>query len=196
MFIPCPGTDLREGIRPAYIALILGLVLVEEISNAWVNVSMLVWGMPSISAYALTQPTATDWPKQLLLFSLAISVILEAGSKAQHILTLCGIGWACTVLAANIGARAWRHLKLQPLPYRGFGRTVVAFLAATVTGLIIPYIGFRHSQAGGQKALETVIIGSIIVAAVFILSDFDVIQGFVVKGSEVSSYVCLCCSGC
>jgi len=143
--------------------------------------------MPSISAYALTQPVQTDWPKQLLLFSLAVSAVLTPGSHVQHILTLCGIGWACCVLAANVGARAWRHLRLRPLPYRGFGRTIVSFLAAVVTGLTIPYIGFRRTQSGGQVALEAVLIGSFIVAAVFILSDFDVIQKFIILGSEVRS---------
>lgn len=166
-------------------ALILGLVLTEEISNAWVNVSMLVWGMPSISAYTLTQPVAVDWPKQALLLTLSISAVLETGSQAQHIVTLCGIGWACCVLCANVGARAWRHLRLKPLPYRGFGRTVVSFFAAIVTALFIPYIGFRQAQSGGQVALETVLIGSVIVAAVFIVSDFDAVQEFVILGSEV-----------
>lgn len=182
--------ELRQGIRPAYLALILGLVLQEEIANAWINASMLVWGMPSISAYALTQPITIDWPKQLLLLTLSISAVLQPGSQVQHITTLIGIGWACCVLVANVGARAWRHLKLKPLPYRGFGRTLASFVAAIITGLSIPYIGFRQAQSGGQVALETVLIGSIIVAAVFIVSDFDAVQEFIILGSEVR--ICMC----
>lgn len=176
--------ELREGIRPAYIALILGLVLIEEISNSWVNVSMLVWGMPSISAFTLSQPVSVDWPKQALLLILSISAVLEAGSRAQSIATLVGIGWACCVLCANVGARAWRHLKWKSMPYRGHGRIVVSFLAAIATGLVIPYVGFRQAQSGGQVALETVLIGSLIVAAVFIVSDFDAVQEFIILGSE------------
>lgn len=146
--------------------------------------------MPSISAYSLTQPITIDWPKQALLLSLSISAVLSPGSTAQHAITLAGIGWGCVILAVNVGARAWRHLKLKPLPYRGFGRTAASFIAAMVTGLVIPYIGFRQAQSGGQVALETVIIGSVIVAAVFIVSDFDVVQEFIILGSEVS----LCCT--
>lgn len=160
-------------------------MLTEEISNAWVNVSMLVWGMPSISAYTLVQPISVDWPKQTLLLMLSVSAVLEPGSQTQSITTLVAIGWACCVLCANVGARAWRHLRLKPLPYRGFGRIVVSFIVAIATGLIIPYVGFRQAQSGGQVALETVIIGSLIVAAVFIVSDFDAVQEFVILGSEV-----------
>jgi hypothetical protein len=107
---------------------------------------------------------------------------------------LVAIGWGCVILAVNVGARAWRHLKLKPLPYRGFGRTAASFIAAMVTGLVIPYIGFRQAQSGGQVALETVIIGSVIVAAVFIVSDFDVVQEFIILGSEVSLYQCVVAS--
>jgi hypothetical protein len=71
------------------------------------------------------------------------------------------------------------------MPYRGHGRIVVSFLAAIATGLIIPYVGFRQAQSGGQVALETVLIGSLIVAAVFIVSDFDAVQEFIILGSEV-----------
>lgn len=152
---------------------------------------MLVWGMPSISAFTLSQPVSVDWPKQALLLILSISAVLEAGSRAQSIATLVGIGWACCVLCANVGARAWRHLKWKSMPYRGHGRIVVSFLAAIATGLVIPYVGFRQAQSGGQVALETVLIGSLIVAAVFIVSDFDAVQEFIILGSEVR----LCCAG-
>lgn len=177
--------ELRTGTRPAYIALVLGLVLSEEISNVWLNASMLVRGTPSISAYTITQPITIDWPKQALLLLLAVAAIAEFGTQAQHILTLTGIGWGCAVLAANVGARAWRHLQLTPLPYRGPLPTVAAFFAAIITGLVIPYIGFRQAQIGGQVALETIIIGAFIVAVVFAISDFDKVQSYIVAGSEV-----------
>jgi hypothetical protein len=111
--------------------------------------------------------------------------IVEFGTQAQNILTLVGIGWGCAVLAANVGARAWRHLQLNPLPYRGPLKTVVAFFASMITGLVIPYIGFQRVQMGGQVALETIIAGAFIVAVVFAVSDIDKVQSFVVAGSEV-----------
>lgn len=72
--------DLHDCINPAYIALILGLVLSEEIANAWINMSMLVKGMPSISAYTLTHPVMIDWPKQALLLILYIAAIMDPGT--------------------------------------------------------------------------------------------------------------------
>jgi hypothetical protein len=167
--------DLRDGINPAYIAFILGLVLSEEIANAWINTSMLVLGTPSVSAYTLTQPVTIDWPKQALLLILSVAAAMDPGTGRRTV-TLVGIACACAVLVANVGARAWRHLQLAPLAYRGPLRTVVAFTVAAVFGLSIPYIGFRHSKHGGQMALETIIIGSFLVATVFAMSDFDAVQ--------------------
>jgi hypothetical protein len=149
---------------------------------------MLVRGTPSISAYTLTHPVTIDWPKQALLLILSIAAVMEPGTGRQ-IMTLVGIGCACAVLVANVGARAWRHLQVAPLAYRGPLRTVVAFIVATVFGLSIPYVGFRHSQPGGQMALETIIIGSFLVAVVFAISDFDKVQEFVVAGSEVGGWL-------
>jgi hypothetical protein len=167
------------------------LVLSEEISNVWINTSMLVSGTPSLSAYTLTHPVTIDWPKQAALLLLSIAAVIETGTTVRHVLTLIGIGWACTMLVANVGAKAWRHLKLSPLSYRGPLRTGVAFMVATIVGLGIPYVGFRHAQPGGQQALETVIVGSFLVAIVFGISDFDRVQAFVVAGSEVSYVWCL-----
>ena len=191
--------ELRNGIKPAYIALILGLVLTEELSNVWINTSMLVMGTPSISAFTLTHPVTIDWPKQVALLLLSIAAVIEDDTLVRHVLTLIGIGWACAVIVVNVGSKAWHHLKLPPLSYRGpFRNTGMAFCVATLVGLGIPYIGFRHAQPGGQVALETVIVGAFLVALVFGISDFDKVQAFVVAGSEVSVYcmVCVCVSLC
>jgi len=42
------------GLTGGYLALILGLILSEEVSNSVLNATMFVNGMPSTGAFALT----------------------------------------------------------------------------------------------------------------------------------------------
>lgn len=91
---------------------------------------------------------------------------------------------ACAVLAANLGSRAWHYLKLQPLEYSGIGAPILAFLAAIVTGIVVPYMGYRQVEAGGKAALETVLRSAFLVAIVFLVSDIDDVQKFIIVGSE------------
>lgn len=112
-----------------------------------------------------------------------------AGSGAEKYLTLFGVLAACCVLSANLGSRAWRTLSITTLRYSGFGAPVIAFAMAFAAGIAFPYLGFREVQIGGKKALEKMLLSAFLVALVFLISDINWVQNFIVVGSEVSPNV-------
>jgi hypothetical protein len=176
------GDVIIDQFKPAYLSLILGLVFTEEISLSWTNVGMFVSGMPSISAFAITSRVESDWLRKVIVFSLALAGATRGYS--QYALTLFGVSLTCAVLLANLGSRAWNFLHWQPLGYGGTLEPIVSYVAAILTGLVFPYLGHRQTQAGGKGAMESVIRVAFMVALVFVVSDYDEIQQFLVTGSE------------
>lgn len=171
-----------DSLRPAYLSLILGLVLTEEISLSWINSSMLVRASPSVSAHTLVQGTGSDLSRKAVVLCLALAG--AATGKLQKYMTLGGISLACLVLLANLGSRAWLFMKWRPLRYQGHGAGVLAYLAAVATGAVLPYMGHRSMEIGGKASVEHVIKTGVIVALVFLASDFDEVQKFLIVGSE------------
>jgi hypothetical protein len=171
-------------LKPAYLSLILGLVLTEEISMSWLNVSMLVRATPSVSAHSLASPVGSDLIRKVLLLCLALAGAAEG--NVQRVLTLAGISLACIVLLANLGSRAWHFLAWKPQQYNGRGGSLVAYMAAVVTGIFVPYMGHRDIEMGGKAAMEYVIKTALLIAVVFVVSDVDEVQKFIIVGSEVS----------
>jgi hypothetical protein len=100
--------DNLEDFRPAYLALVLGLVFSEEISLSWTNVALLVRGIPSISAYSLTSKVDSDWLRKLLILLLAVASYTT--STFQQVCTLGGVTLTCLVLLANLGSRSWKYV--------------------------------------------------------------------------------------
>uniref|UniRef100_A0A7S0CI04 Uncharacterized protein n=1 Tax=Proboscia inermis TaxID=420281 RepID=A0A7S0CI04_9STRA len=105
-------------------------------------------------------------------------------SKTQKDITLIGVGIACCILAANLGSRAWKTLKLKTLKYDGLGAPILAYILAIVAGFSVPYVGYREIDIGGKVALENILRSAVLVALFFVMSDFDVFQEFILVGSE------------
>ena len=183
----CSSVDTVE-LRPGYLSLLVGLVLSEEISNVWLNVSMFVRGTPSIAAYTILSSFDSDWPRKLTIFLLALTAAMDPGSNYQRFCTLIGIGLSMLLLAANLGARAWYFMKWRPLKAEWAVSSYVAplfsLVIAAIAGLIFPYMGFSRIQAGGKSSVELIISNSFLVALCFMASDLDVFQNFIVAGSE------------
>jgi len=175
-------------LKPGYLSLILGLILYEEISYVWMNVAMFVQGTPSVAALTIISPFDSDFPRKMALAFLALTSAMKEGSDYQRYCALTGIGLSIMLLASNLGARAWYFLKWRPLKGGGVMSTFLApyisMFVAMVVGLIFPYIGFSKIQAGGKSAVELVITNCILVAALFVVSDFDFIQSFIIDGSQ------------
>jgi len=178
----CAFEDEIGQLKPALLSLILGLVLNVEISLSWVNTSMLVRAMPSISAFTLTSKLESDWIRKLMVLILAMAG--AATGYTQKYMTLLGVTVACWILLANLGSRAWYFLKWKPLGYNGPFATLLAYIGAVLTGLFLPYMGHREIEAGGKRALEAVVISALIVASFFCISDIDEVQRFLVVGSD------------
>ena len=170
-------------LRPAYLSLILGLALTEEISLSWLNASMLIRATPSVSAHNMVSPVGSDSLRKLVLFSLALAGATTG--TLQSVLTIGGILGAMIILLANLGARTWHFLRWKPLRYGGCGSFFVAYFMAVATGFCLPYMGHRSIAVGGKGAMEYVIKTSTIVAIIFVVSDIDELQKFLVVGSEV-----------
>ena len=180
---PCAMEDAQiESLQPAYLSLILGLVLTEEISLSWLNASMFIRATPSVSAHTLTTSIGSDLLRKSIVLCLALAG--AATGTMQKLLTLAGIGAACTVLLANLGARSWHFMGWRPIRYTGKTSGFWAYLAAIATGIALPYMGHRNISIGGKAAMEYVLKTAFIVAVVFVLSDFDELQKFLIVGSE------------
>eukprot|EP00934_Nitzschia_sp_Nitz4_P003311 Nitzschia sp. Nitz4//scaffold141_size107518//4714//5893//NITZ4_004260-RA/size107518-processed-gene-0.75-mRNA-1//1//CDS//3329536240//3301//frame0 len=186
--LPC-ATDtssIADEFRPAYLGVLLGLVFTEEISFSWIYSSIFVRGLPSISAYTIVSNSETDWSRKILLFTLYLSG--ATSGQTQAVLTLIGISMACMILLANLGSRAWMFMGWRPIPNVGFFTPFLAYVSAVTTGLAIPYLGHREMQVAGKTGLEKVMKHALIAAAVFVVSDYDDFQEFLVIGSKVSLY--------
>jgi hypothetical protein len=64
-----------SGLKPAYLSLILGLVLTEEISMVWTNVCLQVQGTPSIGAFAIQNLSIGDCKFRLIILAQAVSLL-------------------------------------------------------------------------------------------------------------------------
>jgi hypothetical protein len=170
-------------LKPAYLAIIVGIVLAEEVGLSWANVVMMVQACPSISAYSITKDFGSDWTKKLLVFML--SVAGAATGNTQLFFCMAGILLTCTVLLANLGARAWYFFQWQPLHYNGPLSSVLAYMAAVVVGFVVPFLGHRTASAGAKPAIESIVRLAILLAIAFILTDFETLQTFLIVGKEV-----------
>eukprot|EP00536_Pseudo-nitzschia_multiseries_P000726 jgi/Psemu1/233957/estExt_Genewise1.C_90083 len=187
------GFDLEttDSFRQVYLVVILGVVFIEEISLSWTNVALLVRGFPSISAYALNSNlVGTDWLRKLMVLIFVVASASTDGTF-QKVCTLGGIILTCLVLLANLGSLSWKYLHWKP--FRGlywFGTAyspfdaIVSYLAAILAGLCFPFMGHSTVEAGGTTAIESVMRIAVIVAVLFILSDYDAFQRLLVLGSE------------
>ena len=165
-------------------------VLTEEISLSWINVALLVRGIPSISAYALTTSFGTDWLRKILILLFLISSA-STDDTFQKVCTLGGIILTCLVLLANLGSLSWKYLHWKP--FRGvslFGIAVspldplLSYGAAILTGICFPFLGHSKIESGGTAAIESVMRIAVVVAALFIISDYDAFQRLLVVGCE------------
>lgn len=173
----------NSNVQPGYfLGLLLGLVLYEEMSHSFLNVAMLVQGLPSVAAFSLVSGFDSDWARKIAVFMLALAAAQEGGSFAQKVCTLLGIATSMCLLAVNLGSRAWQHMRWKPIRQIGLLTPVYAFIAALVTGLLFPFMGFRRIQSGGKSAIRLIIINCAIVAILFVLSDMDAVQGFLYQG--------------
>jgi hypothetical protein len=130
-------------------------------------------------------------PKQLALLVLSLTGVASTlgVENLQTYFTVTGVSMTCGLLAANLGSRAWKKLEFKPLPWARGIWTPFGFLAAyglaVLVGLFVPFLGMRQVYRGGHSALRTINVSAFITALFYVLSDFDVIQKFLVRGAEV-----------
>ena len=171
-----------DSYEPAFFALLFGLVFKEEVSLVWTNVGMLVRGFPSISAYSVIAKAESDWIRKIMIFTLLLASIAQG--SYQMYLCFVGISMACVILLANLGSRAWGYMQWHPVQNYGSMEPVVSFLFAVLTGLLFPFLGHRQVESGGKAALESTLKIAMVAAIIFVISDYDPIQKYLVIGSE------------
>jgi hypothetical protein len=169
--------------NPAVLGVMLGIAFSEELCLSWLNSSILIQGVPSTAAYQLVNGSSSDW-----IYKAAIGSLILAGAarnNLQKLLTIVGISSACIALLANIGTRAWHFLKWRPFSYSGLLGSCFAYLLAILTGLLFPHMAHRDIEAGGKAALESILKNLLWVGSLFLLSDHDGFQRFLLVGTEV-----------
>lgn len=170
-------------LKPAYLSLIFGLIMKEEIGLSFLNSAMTIRAFPSVSAYTLVNDQGSDYISKGVVLSFALAG--AAIGNLRIILTIFGITGACIVLLSNLGSRSWHSLGWKPISYQGPGSCVLAYICSIMVGIALPYVGHRSIVVGGKGAMEYVIRTSFWVALAFAISDYDTIQSFLVVGSEV-----------
>lgn len=176
-------------LKPAYLSLVIGLVLTEEVGLSGLNTMMMVRAAPSLSSFYLMSPFGPDVFRKIIILLLIIGG--ASTGPFRTVITLAGITTACMALLANMGARAWHFLRWQPLSYNGPGAAIMAYLAAVVAGAILPFMSHRAVAVGGSGSIESIIQSAVLVMLFFAISGYDEVQKFFVLGSEVSSPSCL-----
>lgn len=180
--LPCAEEDEMQGqLKPAYLALIVGLVLAEEVSLSWTNTVMMVQACPSISAYSVTKDFGSDWIRKGIIVLLALAG--ATNGKTQVLFITMGILLTCAVLLANLGARAWYFFQWQPLSYSGPLSSLLAYMSAVLTGLALPFLGHRISSIGGKPAIESILRIALMIAIAFVISDFRSVRKFIIVGT-------------
>ena len=125
----------------------------------------------------------TTVPRNLSLAVLIIAAAI-AGTPYQSDFAIAGVALVIATLAANLGGRAWRNAGFGTLSYSGPGSSIIAYLIAIVAGILIPVLGFREVEVGGQAALEKSLFFALVVAIIFLASDLDLLQNYVVMGGD------------
>jgi hypothetical protein len=137
----------------------------------------------------------SDWMRKVLL--LCLSIASAATGTTRKICTLGGISLACSILLANLGSRSWKCLGWKPAfsgdsCLCGIGglcglqsvlEPILSFVLAIITGIFLPYLGHQQAKVGGTAAMESVLRIAVAVAGLFLLSDRDEVQNFLVIGS-------------
>lgn len=123
------------------------------------------------------------------IYKFTIASLLLSGAadgKMQLVLLIIGISLACIALLVNLGSRAWHFLQLKPVSFGGAKLAPLSsFIAAILAGLIFPHMGHRDVESGGKAGVEVIINNAFWVGLVFLLSDFNGIQGLFLAGTEV-----------
>jgi len=171
-------------MKPAFVALILGLVFAEETSLSWLNASMLIQATPSLSAHSVCSPLGgSDIPRKIVITMLTLAG--AATGKLRVFLAAVGVIGSIILLLANLGARTWHFLQWDPVQYNGPRTFFVAYLLAVATGFCLPHMSHRSMVIGGKCAMEYIFKSSVLVAIIFLLSDADEIKKYVWIGLQV-----------
>jgi hypothetical protein len=157
--------DTKSAINPACLAMLAGLVFVDETSLSWLNVSLMVRGVPSLSAHTLMSPAGSDTLRKIVLFAFILAAALTG--EAARIATLVGVFGVLSVLLANLGARTTYFLRWSPQVYDGIGASLVAYIKAILTGVFFPWMANRNAYVGGRAGIEYIIQTSFVSAAVY-----------------------------
>lgn len=185
LFLSFNPDEMLGQLKPAYLALIIGLCLVEEMSLSWTNTVMMVQAWPSISAYHVARDSGSDWIRKITILMLALAG--AASGKSQVVLTMVGILCSCAVLLANLGSRTWYFFQWQPLSYNGPLSSTLSYMTAVVTGFALPFLGHRTASVGGKPAIESILRLALLLSLSFVITDFDSVQKFIIVGKEVTN---------
>ena len=154
---------------------------------------MFINGTPSVAAHTIISNFDSDWIRKLALFVFTLAGLSDfVDAPGQKILTLVGVAMTISILAANLGARAWHVMNWKTLGQGGKFAPVVSYVLAIFTGLVFPYIGFTRIRSGGKSAIQLIFTNALMVAVVFVFSGIEKVQQFLVNGSEVSRSYYFC----
>ena len=166
--------------NPAFLGLILGLTLTEEMTLSWLNSSLFVQGVPSTSSYQLLNKDGHDWIHKSMLACLVFSG--AASGDMRRALLIVGVSLACLALLANLGSRAWYFLQWSPMSICGPLAPMFSFFGAVLSGIFFPHMGHREIECGGKPAVESILKNAFFVCAFFGLSAHDGIQRLFLAG--------------
>jgi hypothetical protein len=213
--------------RPAYLSLLILQVLTEELTMALLIPTMVIFGMPSTSAYSLYNSSAFSIPpdvlRKVVLITLAVAAACTTDSLKQFF-TMSGILLVCTMLFAGLGARSYYFCSGPPHRFLSaikphprvmtrkkrknlswpraavsmvasvlpsaltsfISTTVIPFAVAVATGIATPYMGHAKISQGGKVALEQIVQSALLIAAVYVVSNHEVMQGLLVVGAAAT----------
>ena len=120
-------------------------------------------------------------PKLLVVGILAISgssgsVPLPLPMTVYKYLAITGMSLGITVLASNLGSRAWKNMNFSPYPWdnwvsKRFFSFIGVYVMSVVVGVTAPFLGLKKAQLGGVYAIRNIIITSLLLLIAILLTD-------------------------
>ncbi|CAB9519575.1 expressed unknown protein [Seminavis robusta] len=180
---PCLIAGQMGSVQPAYWGFMLALLVSEEMSLSFLNSSLLIQGMPSISSYVMINGEGYDW-----IHKLPIACFVAAGAvqgSLQRAFGIIGVSLTFVAILANLGSRAWHFLQFRKVSFGGPLAPLFAYIISVLAGLCFPHMGgCRKIEEGDEVAAEAVLKSAFGACALFLLSDLDSIQRLLLGGTE------------
>ena len=180
---------------PLLLLIFLGIILENEISHAWLSMSIFVRGTNSVASHVWRGCGSTDYPRMLLMLILMLATFASPLKPIRDIFTITGALLGCLLLLCNLGSRGWKKVDLNFIDSTNIFTPCLVVLASIFAGVFFPFMGLRAVNGGtvddsdstndiekvmfhpnAKNARKNITVATTTAALVYLLSDVHEVQ--------------------